>query len=168
MKIIISFLFVISLFNAINGQDKFKFEFEDQCGSPVNESQIYAHRQGKVTKIIDGDTVKIRDEYRKIWTVELAGADSSRNQERTTGILTERLLNQEVLFIGNPETENGNLVEAIVRGNGIEMNRFLVENGHASYRDTDYGYAVSNYTLCVYDKLIDRAKTAKLGIWADK
>jgi N-acyl-D-amino-acid deacylase len=148
------------------GQNKFAFEFEAECGTPLVESQIFRVREGTVIKIIDGDTVQIRDKQRTIWTVELAGVDSSQNHERAAEILTKRLLGENVVFIGNPDNEKKDIIEAIVKRKGDEINRFLVENGHAAFRKTEYGYAVSRYTLCVYSNLIKRAKAAKLGIWA--
>lgn len=148
------------------GQTQIKFEFEEVCGSPAVESQIHARRSGTVIDIIDGDTIKIKDNRGKKWTVELAGADSSRNNAQNTQIITKKILGKDVTFIGNPKKEKRKLVEAIVRYDGTEINRFLIENGLASYRNTEYDYAVSNYTLCVYDKLETQAKSKKLGIWA--
>ena len=168
MKIVGTLLFIVSLVITTSGQDKFTFEFEDQCGSPLAESQSIAWRSGKVVKIIDGDTIQIRDKTRKLWIVELAGVDSSNNQKLAVRILTDGMLNKTVSFRGNPADPKGKLIEAIVSGDNVEINRFLVEYGHANYRGTDYGYSVSQYVLCVYQKLVERAKLAKIGIWANQ
>jgi endonuclease YncB( thermonuclease family) len=168
MKIINFVLLIISIAITTGAQDRFTFEFETQCGSPLDESQSIESRSGKVVKIIDGDTIQIRDKMQRLWTVELAGVDSSRNQKLTTQLLTDRILNKSVSFRGNPANEKKRRIEAVVGGDNVEINRFLVENGYSDYRETDYGYAVSQYTLCSYSKLVDRAKLAKLGIWANK
>lgn len=162
-------LFLVVLLFSVStalSQYRFRFEFEDVCGSPLSESQIYKTRWGTVIEIKDGDTVRIKDTGRKTWIVDLAGVDAGRSNQDAKEFLIGLILGKEVRFVGNPRKEQSKRVEAIVHVSDIEVNRRLIEKGLASYRDTDYGYAVSSYTLCVYHKLQQAARSQKLGIWA--
>lgn len=149
-------------------QTRYKFEFEDVCGRPVGESQIYPDRTGVVTRIVDGDTVEIKDKFGKLWTVELAGAEAEDNDGFVKAYLTKSILKKKVTFSGNPDKGKDPLIEAMVRRKDKDINRHLIERGFAKYRGTEYDYAVSDYELCVLSKLEQKARLGKLGIWADR
>jgi endonuclease YncB( thermonuclease family) len=145
-----------------------KFEFEDVCGSPAVESQIFPKRSGIVAKIIDGDTVEVKDGYGKVWIVELAGVGSVDGNDEAKVYLTKNVLDKKVDFHGNPDKTKDPIIEAMLVRKGVDINRYLIENGLAKYRETEYGYAVSNYELCVLDKLETRARLSRVGIWTGK
>jgi endonuclease YncB( thermonuclease family) len=168
MKPFKALLLTLALASAGFAQAAHKFEFQDVCGSPTVESQTFPKHSGIVAKIIDGDTVEVKDGYGKVWIVELAGVGSIDGSEEAKMYLTKNILNKNVAFRGNPDKTKDPVIEAMLVRKGVDINRYLIENGLVKYRETEYGYAVSNYELCVFDKLETKARNAKLGIWAGK
>ena len=161
--LLITFVFLFSFI--VNAQN-YKYEFEDKCGSPEVESQIYRQHFGKVLNIADDNTLKVKDKFGKKWTVELAGIDLTQNDDEIKRILTDKILDKNVEFSGNPEKGKSKYLEAIIRIGELEINRFLIEKGFSKFKNTDYGYSVSRYTLCAYNQLEEIAQKSKLGIWA--
>ncbi|GEM_PF-6167923 len=148
----------------------------EECGSQVTESQTYNHRWGKVTKIIDGNTITV--EVNKVdgieinnspLNVDLVGIDTNTNEEEAKKFLTENLLNETVTVIGNIRRDN---FFAIVQGKEktsgkiIEVNRYLLENGIVKFKPFSSGYLVPHRTPCVYQKVEEKARKEKLGLWA--
>lgn len=147
MKFICLLIFLLT-FNA-DGQQTIRFEFEDVCGSPAVESQTYFHHRGTVVGIIDGDSIKVKDTRGKKWFVELAGSDTSRSNDRAKQVLTEMIFGKEVDFIGNPRKKKSKFIEAIVRTDGVEINRYLIENGLAHYRGRVWLCSFELHPLCL-------------------
>jgi endonuclease YncB( thermonuclease family) len=150
-------------------------EYMEKCGSYVEESQTYAFRFGKVTKIIDGSTILFEQKSsggnrdKKKYPVVLAGIDPAANEDAIKKFLAEKLLNQKVIVWGNTEEGNDASLFGLV-GVGVdnqsEINRQLIEGGMAKFKKPGYFYSVSYVTMCIYQQLEEKAKMEKLGIWA--
>lgn len=168
MNRLASIVLTLPLVSACLGQTGFKVEYQDVCGHPAMESQIFPDRRGVVTKIIDGDSVEIKDVYGKLWSVDLAGVRIPATDEDAKGFLKRSIWKKKVIFTGNPDKEKTPLIEALVRRKDKDINRHLITNGLAKFKDTDYDYAVSDYKLCVLEKLEQEAKIRKIGIWASR
>jgi endonuclease YncB( thermonuclease family) len=166
MKIILLVLFSFLFFFNVNAQETYRFEFEKECGDPTTESQIYPEWSAKVLKINEDNTIKVKTDKGKKITITLAGIDLAQNKDELNKILTDKLLSKKILYSGNSEKKKPNKIEAIIEIDSFDINRFLIEKGFSKYKNTNYYYSVSTYQLCVYQQLEERAKQAKLGIWA--
>ncbi len=165
-KSILSISFIFLFFLVSYAQETYKFEFQKECGNPEVESHLNTVFKGKVLRINPDNTIKVKSDKGKKIIVILAGIDLSENKDELNKILTEKLLGKKIMYFGNSEEKTPNKIEAEVEINKFEINRFLIEKRISKYKDTDYGYSVSRYQFCVYRQLEEKAKTAKLGIWA--
>jgi endonuclease YncB( thermonuclease family) len=145
-------------------------EYAKQCGSPLVESQGYGFRMGKVIGIKDGSTIIIETDPGKTYsTVHLAGIDSKGNEDNIIKFLSDNILGKSVNLFGNKKEESDDSLFAIVsnlEGNYFEINRLLLEKGMAGFVKPGYVHSVSDYTMCVYQQLVEKAKKEKIGIWA--
>lgn len=150
-------------------------EYEEECGNPFVESQTYTHRWGKVIKVLDGKTIVFEvtkvdgiEINKSIITVSLAGIDTSTNEEGAKKFLLENLLNETVKVVGNTGSP---VFFAIVwgklkaSGNLIEVNLYLLEKGIAKFKAFTSDNLVPYRTPCVYQKVEEKARQEKIGIW---
>jgi len=146
-------------------------EYEKECGSYVMESNTYSHRAGRVTKVLSGNRIVVesgKGRKKEILTVNLAGIATSINSEKLSEFLTEKILNKIVSVRGNKKEDTDTEMFAIIESSEFsDLNRYLIENGLADYEKPGYGYSVSYVTTCIYRKLLEKAKNAKIGIWAN-
>ncbi len=163
----IALLLPLILASSVVCQSRKTWEFQDVCGNPEVESQSTVKRAGIVTRVLDGDTVEFKEKRNgKIWTVELAGVEAIAGNDLAEIHLRKTILNKKVTVWGNADREKDPVLEARIFRKNTFINRILMEEGMATYRGTDYGYAVSNYSLCVLSKLEEKAKREKRGAWA--
>jgi endonuclease YncB( thermonuclease family) len=170
MRYLLSIIFTLSLCPAANAQ--FKFEYEKECGSPFSDGEIVS-RKGKITQIIDGNTVVFQPEtkrgIKKIreFTVHLAGIDSSVNEEFLRDFLLENVLNKKGEVSLNPQEDESERFGIIWWAGGYgDLNRYLLKNGLADFIQPERTPAGNYYTVCVYKQLAKEAKEKKVGIWA--
>lgn len=157
----------LALFFSVSAaaQDK-KFEYQDECGDPSMESVAFSVLTGKVTKIIDGDSIVVKLSDGKIKTIDLTGVSASTNEAAAKAFLTDTLLKKNVELA----TSFGLAMKdkrgwAVVSFNDQVINRLMLERGIAAYK-TPAPYEYSTYGNCIYRKLEEKAKQEKLGIWA--
>lgn len=155
----------------------FSLDFDDGCGNPAEESQLYTNREGKITKILNASNVifeqLIRDGNKEKgnFTVELIGIDSETNQTAIKNFLEKYVLNQNVEITGNLRKKSDKKFKGLIfAANDDEninwINENLLESGTAKYKPFESANLVSMVTPCRLQKAEERAKEAKLGIWA--
>jgi endonuclease YncB( thermonuclease family) len=176
------FLTFLLCANSLYGQDEndsfditsgsILIEYEEECGSPFEESQSYDLKRGKITRIVSGNrvifeqTVENGKKAEPEFTVKLAGIKPESNEKAVKTFLVENVLNKEIKIIGNTKKDSDKSFFGIIRGAGFaDVNRHLLENGIADFAEPGYFYSVSRYTLCVYRYVTNKAKKEKLGIW---
>ena len=151
--------------------------YDDPCGNPAEESQLYTNREGKITKVISANLVvfeqKIENGNKKKekFVVELIGVDSITNRKKIKQFLEKYVLNQNVEIIGNLKKEsdkkfNGLVFVASDDDDVDWINENLLENGIANYKSFESANLVSMVMPCRLQKAEEKAKKAKLGIWA--
>ena len=170
----LSFCFPVAGQTDKTGEKKFIYEYESVCGSPEVESQFYTRWKGKITKIVDGNTVifeaksKSRKPSGKKFLLHLAGIDVGSNESEVIKFITKKFLNKKVEVWGNLENDPDESFFGVVRtGRFRSLNRELFERGMAKYLEPEYAYSVSNYELCIFNQEEEKAQAAKIGIWAE-
>lgn len=164
MKSIVTSFFVLMFCISISAQDGFP-EYYKICGDPQNESILTSKFNGKVVKIIDGDTViiKLND---KNQTVNLATVDASLSETKAKKFLSKKLLGKKVFFfVYGSQNDADEIFADIFYEDVYSASRSLITKGIARFKKAD-NYAFSTYKSCVYQRLEEIAKEEKLGIWA--
>jgi len=140
------------------------FEYENECGSPLAESMLWESVEGKVTRILSGDSIEIRMSNHKRKRVSLAAVDSSHDANAARKTLTNLVLNKVVSVLVNPsDTKRTNII-GVVHSQTTEINRALIETGVTAYREPPF-YSMSQVNTCVYRILERKARDGRLGIW---
>jgi endonuclease YncB( thermonuclease family) len=164
MKTIFTISFVLLFYVFVNAQDG-RPEFEEVCGDPANESVLTTRFTGKVTKIVDGDTVIIKSDDKNL-VVNLVTVDASSNENGAKKFLSKEILKKKVFFLIYNYKNNDNRIFADVFYKDVySASRSMITRGIARYKKPD-DYTFSNYKACVYQRLEEIAKEEKLGIWA--
>lgn len=163
MRIALYILLLLSSGTFACAQSK-KFEFQDVCGDPRMESMAWVPLTGKAAEIVDGATFLLRQSDGRTKTVELAAIDASANPAAAKDFLTKTLLGREIEVLVNPSRSRDEKIAGEVHLKDREINRELIERGLARFREPA-PYSFSNYSACVYQKLEEKARVAKLGIW---
>lgn len=142
-----------------------KFELQDVCGDPRVESIAFIPVAGKVIAITDGDSIVIKQPTGKLKTVHLVAIDSGSNEPVARNFLTKTLLDKKVKILISSGFADNEKVWGLVRRKGREINRRMIEQGISNFKEPA-PYTFSNYSTCVYQKLEEKAKQKKVGIWA--
>lgn len=175
MRIILLALMILLSCVSFYAQDKkdstetkieIDLNFDDGCGSPLVESQTYGFWMGKIVKISDDNKLILRN-----YTIELLGIDNKINKLQIRDFLNKNVLNKKVWIQANLRKETDKKFGAVVQlsdddGDIDYINEYLLENGLAKYKDFDSANLVPYYFPCRLQKAEERAKSAKLGIWA--
>lgn len=154
-----------------------QFTLGGECGNPAEESQLYDQRKGKITKILSANEILFEqysvsgNEKKDKFTVKLVGIDANQNKIIVKQKLQNILLNQQVEVYGNLRNKSdkklGGIIWLFGENEDIdEVNIYLLENGIAKYETFESANLVSMVIPCRLQKAEERAKTAKLGIWA--
>lgn len=171
-------------------KSSFDLNFDDGCGNPMFESQIYGYRKGKVIKITNSNNLIVEvtnsnnvwnDEHEEetddesklikpqMFEVSLVGIDSAINKKAIADFLKENLLNKQVTIVGNTKKKKGNKIQALVRfikDEFEEVSEYLLENGIARFKGFQLTNLVPIRTHCELERAETNAKKEKLGIWA--
>jgi len=221
MKLFIFFVILISSFAFANGQekppetdkpkagsfrkpleeiqkpkepsaDRIDLSYDDGCGNPLGESQIYSYRYGKVIAVTDENKIVVKvlrsnnvsdEEYDKadnetrrmlkqaqLFTVSLVGIDETINQSEIKRFLLEKVFEQDVILIGNAKKDNNKKLDALVKltsgGEIDEVSRYLLEKGIAKFKEFQLTNLVPLRTACELKRAEAKAKAEKSGIWA--
>ena len=115
-----------------------------------------------VTKVIDGDTIEVRQEKRN-YKVRLSEIDAPEINQRfgteSKNFLASLILNKEIELIYITEDRYGRIVAKIYRDNK-DINRSMVRNGLAWV----YDYYVEDQSLYNDQNL---AKKSSFNIWSE-
>ncbi|EIU4557030.1 thermonuclease family protein [Campylobacter jejuni] len=116
--------------------------------------------EGKVVRIIDGDTTEVNHEN-KLARIRFFGIDAPELKQsfgkQSKEALSRILSGKQVEIIYKNKDTYGRIV-AIVKLNDVDINRFLVSKGYA-WADTYYSNA--------YTKEQENAKKNHLGLWKE-
>ena len=143
---------------------RLSFEHEDECGSPVVESMLWASVEGKVIRAVDGDTIIVLTKDNKRRRVNLVAVDAPAGQDVARSLLSGLVLNRLVRVLVNPSNAKSSTVIGVVLTQEKDINRELLEAGVVKYHEPQ-SYSVSRYTACVYRIVEREAKEAKRGLW---
>ena len=115
-----------------------------------------------VTKVIDGDTIEVRQEKRN-YKVRLSEIDAPEINQRfgteSKNFLASLILNEEIELIYISEDRYGRIVAKIYKDNK-DINRSMVRNGLAWV----YDYYVEDQSLYIDQNL---AKKNSFNIWSE-
>ena len=115
-----------------------------------------------VTKVIDGDTIEVRQEKRN-YKVRLSEIDAPEINQRfgteSKNFLASLILNEEIELIYTTEDRYGRIVAKIYKDNK-DINRSMVRNGLAWV----YDYYVEDQSLYIDQNL---AKKNSFNIWSE-
>lgn len=197
MKIFSTILFIVLSCANFYAQDKttpsqtqstLNLNFDNGCGNPFVESQLYGYRMGEVTSVTSTGRLKVKVTHSnnvfedkndknsvdkskllkpQLFTVSLVGIDESVNINEMVAFLNRTILNKQVTIIGNTKKSNKN-IEALVESfedDVEEINEYLLENGIAKFKQFSLTNLVPMRTFCVLEKAELRAKKEKRGIW---
>lgn len=173
-KIILLFALLFSFYISAAGQSEdtpktpvaspSPFEHEDKCGSPEVESMVWMTVDGKVIRVVDGDTIIVQTKDNKRKRVNLVAIDTTGAMIIALMFLSERVLNRSVSVWVNPSTIESSTVVGVVHVEEKDINREMLEAGIVKYR-TPEAYSVSDYTACVYRIVEGKARETKTGLW---
>lgn len=176
-----------------SSDDSLLTTFDDGCGNPFAESQTYSYRYGTVLEITSDNKIIVKvvrsnnvwdDEYEKndegvgrklkkpqLIIASLVGIDESVNQDEIKNFLLTKVLDQPVTLIGNTVKGDAKKIDARVELSneaGIgEINAYLLANGMAKFKKFQLTNIVPARTGCQLEKAEAKAKSERLGIWAE-
>lgn len=165
----------------------------DGCGNPFAETQTYSVRYGTVLEITSDNKIIVKvvrsnnvwdDEYEpndkgvgrklkkpQIIIASLVGIDETVNEPAIKNFLLTKVLEQPVTLIGNTVKGDAKKIDARVELTNDaeigEINAYLLANGIAKFKKFQLTNIVPNRTACQLEKAEAKAKSEKLGIWAD-
>ena len=127
----------------------------------ANSSTIPDEFHGKVSKVIDGDTIYVRNEKLGIVKIRLADIDTPEIKQpygvQAKKVLEKKLFKKKVK-IRKISIDRYKRVIGIVYKENLEINHFLVINGHA--------WCYERYSERPIIKIAESiAKRKRLGIW---
>jgi micrococcal nuclease len=154
-------------------QDQFA---NDPCGNPAFESMAWTSVEGKVIKVIDGDTIILSLDNKKRLLVHLLGIEApTLNQPfgREAQRFLERIIGSKKVEVWvNPSNwifkrPRPRAITGVVYLREADMqdaNLSLIRAGMARHKQSQ-SYTMSNYTECRYEKAEEEAHSAKRGLW---
>jgi endonuclease YncB( thermonuclease family) len=140
------------------------FEHEDECGSPLRESTLWMSVEGRVIRVVDGDTIILLTKDNKHKRVNLVAVDASAGQDAARSLLSVLVLNRPISVLVNPSKIKSDMVVGVVHAQEKDVNRKLLEAGVVRYHEPK-SYSVSSYAACVYRIVEREAREAKRGLW---
>lgn len=176
--VVCGFLYAQEKIESNDTKSNFEIGYGD-CGNPLQESQTYAYRQGKIIKILGAN--KVLFEQNSVFghkdgekfKVVLVGIDGNQNKKELIKFFKKNVLNQSVQIVGNTRKDGdktfGGVITLFNEDNEDidELNEYLLENGVAKYKPFESANLVSMVMPCRLKKAENDAKEIKLGIWAN-
>jgi endonuclease YncB( thermonuclease family) len=149
---------------------------QDPCGNPLVESEIWFPIEGRVSKVVSGDTVlltlpdsstplKVR-----IAGVSVVSKESFAQEAKATVELLA--LQKPMKILVNPSRwivldERPHEVSGVVHVKGekeVDLALALIQQGHVRFNPPP-PHTMSNYQACQYRRAEEDARTKKLGVW---
>ena len=169
------------------------FTFDDGCGDPMTESQIYVYRFGNVVRVTNDNRIIVQvtnsnndwnSDYEddteglngpklinaQIFTVSIVGIDESLNRQAIGRFLRLNLVGKNVTITGNTRKKKDRKIDALIRftkNNELEdVSEYLLENGIAKFKAFQPTNLVPMTTSCELERAESRARKDKIGLWA--
>jgi endonuclease YncB( thermonuclease family) len=148
----------------------------DPCGDPRRESTWWSPVEGKVARVIDGDTISVSLTARSRLLVHLVGVDSPALDlqfEREAQLFLEtNLLGKRVEVLVNPSNwlfkkprpQEVTGVVYVVGSSRQDVGLSLIAAGLGRHKQPAR-YSMSGYTRCQYERAEEKARAARLGLW---
>ncbi len=147
--------------------------FDDPCGDPFEQNTVWYPIKGKVSKVIDGNTVVVtygENEVVRVHLVgiSLGGSDSGAKAKKR---LSSALLNKNVevmvdthwLFLEKKPKHVSGSVHMQEGGYG-DIGLVLISEGLARFTEPP-PYTMTPHTQCHYRLAEKEARAKKLGMW---
>ncbi|MBK8809281.1 MAG: thermonuclease family protein [Acidobacteria bacterium] len=123
-------------------------------------------RRFRVTKVIDGDTIDVRDEHNNLFRVRLAGIDSPERGQPYSKVATEALSalvwNREVMLEGEKIDRFRRRVAKVLTDRDVCLE--MVRKGLA-WHFKKYEEEQSPSDRKLYDDAETKARTERTGLW---
>ena len=132
-------------------------------------SQLFADISGKVTKVMDGDTIIVTDDAGISHKIRLLGIDAPESKQvfgdEATAYLSKKLLNKILRVAGSDKDRYGRLLGKLIY-NSEDINLDLVAQGMAwHYKKYQNTQALKDQFL--YSNAEIHASENKLGVWQE-
>lgn len=144
-----------------------KFAYEEECGSPLSESNTWEGVEGSAIEILDGDSFILQTEDGKLKRVDLAAVDASDNDASARQTLSDLVMGKRVSVTVRDGTKRRKRLVGVVHTDAKTVNRELIESGEARYQKPD-SHVMSDYDDCSYRILEGQARAAKRGLWQNQ
>lgn len=129
----------------------------------LSESLVAAEIQGKVIRVLDGDTIDVLQDKKPV-RVRLLNIDAPEKKQAygswSTNQLKGLVAAQSVTVMYTQTDRYGRIIGRVFTTNGTEASRFMVQSGAAWV----YGKYNSDNSL---PALQQEAKEHRRGLWAD-
>ena len=129
----------------------------------LSESLVAAEIQGKVIRVLDGDTIEVLQEKKPV-RVRLLNIDAPEKKQAygswSTNQLKDLIAGQPVTVTYTQKDRYGRVLGRVVTTNGTEANRYMVQSGAAWVYER---YNTDNSLPAL--QLV--AQEQKRGLWAD-
>ncbi|NBX67265.1 MAG: hypothetical protein EBQ96_09760 [Proteobacteria bacterium] len=114
---------------------------------------------GKVTRVVDGDSLYVADKKLRLWGVDAPDKDDFGYKESRKA-LRELVQDKTLMCVCKELDRHGRSMAICTLENGDDIGKKLIRTGWAlDYRKHTHGY---------YEKAEDEAKAAKRGLWAPR
>jgi len=131
-------------------------------------SQVLADIEGKISKVVDADTVVIESDQGVKYKVRLLGIDAPEIKQvygkEATKYLSNLILGKTILVIGSDKDRYKRLLGKLVL-DGYDINLNLVKNGMA-WHYKRYKSSQDKKDQFLYSNAEKYAKVNKLGLWS--
>lgn len=121
---------------------------------------------GRVTRIIDGDSVVVATTRGIRMRVNLIAVNASSRPKEAKAYLKDNLLNRDVDLVVSSSQFGKTRVNGTIYVGDKDINATLLERGLGVYRSVK-SYQISRFRGCLARKSEERAKSLKMGIWAE-
>lgn len=139
--------------------------------APSNQiDEIYLFVEGRVTTIIDGDTIKVEAKDGKLYLIRMQGIDAPELRqdygEKSKKKLSDLIKGKDVTVIIRKKDSLGNFI-GTVYFDGQDINLKQIETGSVWHYKHN-GYEQRKEYQKFYERAEQTARAEKRGLWEDK
>lgn len=129
-----------------------------------------AELNGKMVRVLDGDTVEVLTPSNVLWRVRVAGIDSPEKGQPFGNAAKRQMIElgalKEVVVIWQKKDRYQRIVGKVVVG-GVDLGLAMIQTGFAwHYKKYEFEQAPADRMN--YSAAESQARAAKRGLWADK
>lgn len=145
------------------------YEHEISTSAPlVQNNDLFVLAEGKIIKVLDGDTFEIESRDGKVYRVRMLGIDAPEiNQEyggKSQDNLKSLILGKTATAILRKKDSAGSFIGTLYCG-GEDVNLLQIKNGMAQYFQQN-GYEPLGNDRLLYARAERRARNERKGFWA--